>query len=145
MGHNNNKQPINCGGCVCLTVILVVIATIAFGIMTIVISSTTYGYNNYRVYTTSGSLHSSPHGAILTSTGLLTMTISFPKDFVSAVPYTISDGSGHAHTITLPTGTTFDGGYTTATFDSVKGSTLSFVVVSATRIHIISKYGVTIN
>ena len=67
------------------------------------------------------------------------------NEFVSAMPYTIVDGSGHAHSVTLPLGVTFDGGFSTATFNGVKGSAIVLTVVSDKRVHVQSTFGVTLS
>lgn len=141
MTTRRETTPIKCGGCVCLTVILVVVATVVLAALCIATISNSFGLSQFKTYTTNGVLPSSPHGSVLAN-GPLSMTLDVGA---SAIPYTITDGSGHPHVVTLPLGTKFDGVYSTATFDGVKGSTIVIMKVSDVTAHVISKHGVTLS
>jgi len=138
-----NKRKINCGPCVCVTVVLVSLGVIAACILAAVASRAAYAHYTTQAYKVSGTVSSSPLGQGLAgSGGILMMTLPDSVDYYDRT-YVMTDLSGAPHTFTLPVGVFFDGGFTTATFDGTEGSTFSYRRVTATRVHVISPYGVS--
>lgn len=139
------KRPINCGWCICLTTFIVAIAVIVCAVLAAVSLSAAYAHYGTRVYTTSGELRNTPLGQTLDGNGgVLTMTLPDKTDFYDRT-FVLADKSGAAHTLTLPAGVFFDGGFTTATFDGTVGSALVYRRVTQVRVHVLSQFGVALS
>jgi len=133
---------INCGPCVCLTVIAVVAVSVVAIILSVVASGAGSAHFGTHVYKISGDVLNAPFGQSLNGNGgVLAMTMPDTTDFYHRT-FAMTDISGGAHTFTLPGGVTFDGGFTVATFNGVAGSTLVYRRVSATRVVVVSSDGV---
>jgi len=144
-------RPIKCGGCACFTISLIVIAAI----VGIIIGAVALGYggasSQTRVYNQSGALRNTPFGQALDGSGSpLGMTL--PNNLETAgftdITYCATARDAAAHTITFEAGTlspAFDGGFTTATFNGVAGSTICYRPVAADLVHVVSVFGVVLS
>lgn len=136
---------INCGPCVCIVVVLISLAVTVAVILAAIAIKASYTHYGTHVYQVSGPLLSAPFGQGLDGKGgILAMTLPDTTDFYDRT-FIMTDLHGAAHTFTLPAAVLFDGGFTTATFDGTAGSTIVYRRVTATRVHVISKFGVVLS
>lgn len=148
---DHSWKPIYCGGCGCVTIVILTLAFIASCIILSVVSTEAHKHSSSYVYKQSEELRNSPFAHHLDGSGApLAMTL--PNDLTvtkfldSTFSVTAQDAAAHTLTITLGAlPTTFDGGFTIATFDGNVGSTITFKVVAKDRIHIISAFGVALS
>ena len=140
------KPGIKCGGCACVTIVLLTLAIIALTLVSALALNNAANHNTAKVYSASGELQPNPFGQLLSGGGSpLAMTL--PDDVADFLhkTYSMTSIDNQTHVLTLPTGVTFDGGLTVATFDGQIGSSITYRPVLASKIHVVSVFGVTLS